>query len=211
MLHSSSAPGEQARWPRANGARARAARRIGVAMRRARGAARGYAWHRARSGDGRYRNRLIEESSMTIINKLSVRLLAITSFAALVAGAAPAHADICKNVDLAVQNNKVNKILALSMDYIFENDNQWHHEAFDDVEVASGAFKTVAWNQNLSGGEGNRLKGLVLYFQAWCGGKWSIEYASVEDTTFDNTSTCQSNSGRSYRLDLNSSDVCNLP
>jgi hypothetical protein len=148
---------------------------------------------------------------MTIINKLSLRVLAISTFVALVTAAAPASADVCKNVDLAVKNNKITKILAESMDYIFENDNVWHGEAFDDVEVAAGAFKTVAWDQNLSGGEGNRLKGLVLHFQAWCGGKWSIKFVSVEDSTFDDTSECQSFSGRSYRLDLSASDVCNLP
>jgi hypothetical protein len=148
---------------------------------------------------------------MTIINKLSWRIVAISTFAALAGAAVPASADVCKNVDLAVKNNKVNKINALSMDYIFENDNTWHTEEFGDVEVAAGAFQTVAWDQNLPGGEGNRLAGLVLHFQAWCGGKWSVKFISAEDSTFDDTSMCQSFSGRSYRLDLSSSDVCNLP
>ena len=58
------------------------------------------------------------------------------------------------------------------------------------------------------GGEGNELLGLKLHFQAWCGGKWSIEFISQEDTVFDDTSPCASFSGRSYRLDLPSSDVC---
>jgi hypothetical protein len=148
---------------------------------------------------------------MTIINKLCSRVLAISTFAALAGAAAPASADVCHRVDLAVQNNKVTKINALSIDYIFDNDNTWHSEEFDDVEVAAGAFKTVAFDQNLSGGEGNQLQGLVLHFQAWCGGKWSIKFISAEDSTFDNTSECVSYSGRSYRLDLSSSDVCNLP
>jgi len=51
----------------------------------------------------------------------------------------------------------------------------------------------VAFDRDLAGGEGNRLVGLKLHFQAWCGGTWSINFVSVEDTVFDDTSTCQSN------------------
>jgi hypothetical protein len=145
---------------------------------------------------------------MTIANKLSSHLLGITTVAALVAGATPASADICHNVDLAVQNNKNVKIRALSMEYKFTNDNVWRTEGFNNVEVAATSFRTVAFDQDLPGAEGNRLVGLKLHFQAFCGGKWSVEFVSAEDTLFDDTSTCASFSGRSYRLDLSSSDVC---
>lgn len=140
--------------------------------------------------------------------KIASRLLGLATFVALVA---PSHADTCKKVDLAIKNNKATTVRALSMEYKFANDNQWHTEAFTNVDVTSGAFKTVAFDQDLSGGEGNKLISLKLHFQAKCGGKWSKTYISTEDTVFDDTSVCQSNSNRSYRLDLNSSDVCNTP
>lgn len=145
---------------------------------------------------------------MTIANKLSSHLLGIATVVALVSGAVPASADVCHNVDLAVQNNKNVKIRALSFDYKFSNDNTWRTEGFTDTEVSAGTFKTVAFDQDLPGGEGNRLLSLRLHFQAWCGGKWSVQFTSAEDTVFDDTSNCASFSGRSYRLDLSSSDVC---
>ena len=128
--------------------------------------------------------------------------------AGVVAGIAPARADVCRHVDLAVENNKGMKIKATSMEYKFANDNVWRTEGFDDVEVSAESFRTVAFDQNLDGGEGNRLVSLKLHFQAWCGGKWSVPFVSQEDTVFDDTSECESFSGRSYRLDLPSSDVC---
>lgn len=145
---------------------------------------------------------------MSITNKLSSRLFGIVTFAALASAAVPASADVCHDVDLAVKNNKNVKINALWMEYKFANDNVWRSEGFEDVEVSAGTFQTVAFDQQLPGGEGNRLVGLKLHFKAWCGGKWSVEFVSAEDTVFDDTSACQSYSGRSYRLDLPSSDVC---
>jgi hypothetical protein len=146
--------------------------------------------------------------SMTIGSNLVSRLFTITTFVAL-AGAAPAYADTCKRVDLAVKNNKSTTIKVVSMDYKFTNDNQWRNESFPNVEVGPGAFKTVAVDQNLDGGEGNKLVALKIHFQAKCGGKWSKTLISAEDTTFDDTSPCVSNSNRSYRDDVNNSDVCN--
>jgi hypothetical protein len=146
--------------------------------------------------------------SMTIGSNLGSRLFTLTTFVALVA-VAPAYADTCKKVDLAVKNGKSTTIKALSIEYKFSNDNQWHTESFPNVEVGPGAFKTVAFDQNLDGGEGNKLVGLKLHFQAKCGGKWSKTFVSAEDVTFDDTSPCASNSNRSYRQDLSSSDVCN--
>jgi hypothetical protein len=137
------------------------------------------------------------------------RLSILATFIAATAGTGHALADECKHVDLAVQNNKATRILATSMDYKFANDNVWRNEDFNDVEVASGDFETIAIDQNLSGGEGNRLIGLRLHFEAKCGGKWSVPLLSGTDDVFDDTSVCQSFSGRSYRLDLSSSDVCN--
>lgn len=142
-----------------------------------------------------------------VTRTLVTRMLTISGLVAL--AGTPAYADTCKNVDLAVKNNKSTTIKALSMEYKFTNDNQWRSESFNNVEVGPGAFKTVASNQNLIGGEGNKLTGLKLHFQAKCGGKWSKTFVSVTDTQFDDTSNCQSNSNRSYRLDLPSSDVCN--
>jgi len=127
----------------------------------------------------------------------------------LIAAAAPARADECKHVDLAVKNNKIVEIKALSMDYLFSNDNQWRNEGFTNVIVGEGAFRTVAFDQNLAGGEGNQLLSLRLHFKAHCTSGWTGELLSVEDTDFDDTSDCVSFSGRSYRLDLPSSDVCN--
>lgn len=144
---------------------------------------------------------------MSIGTKFASRLITVSTLVAL--GAAPAGADPCKKVDLTVRNNKATTIKALSMEYKFANDNQWRSEAFNNVEVGSGAFKTVAVDQNLDGGEGNKLVSLKLHFQAKCGGKWSKTFISAEDITFDDTSPCQSNSNRSYRLDLAASDVCN--
>ena len=48
----------------------------------------------------------------------------------------------------------------------------------------------------LPGGEGNELIGLKLHFQAFCGGKWSVNLVSGVDSTFDDTSDCESFSGR---------------
>ncbi len=140
---------------------------------------------------------------MTHANKLLSPLVIVVAI-----GSSYAHADECKHVDLKVQNNKSVAIRALSMDYIFENDNVWRNEDFLSDDVLAGALHTVAYDQNLAGGEGNRLKGLKLHFKAWCNGGWTQELISQEDTVFDDTSPCESFSGRAYRLDLPGSDVC---
>jgi hypothetical protein len=145
---------------------------------------------------------------MNLADKLVRRGFTFAVTLAALAGAAPAHADVCRNVDLSVMNNKNTKIRALSMEYKFENDNEWRTQGFDNDEVAAESFEEVAADKDLAGGEGNRLVGLKLHFQAWCGGRWSVNFVSQTDTQFDDTSACQSNSGRSYRLDLPSSDVC---
>jgi hypothetical protein len=142
------------------------------------------------------------------MNNLISRLFTIGTVVAL-ASAGPAYADKCKKVDLAVKNGKSTTIRALSMEYKFDNDNQNRTESFPNVEVGPGAFKTVAADQDLDGGEGNKLVSLKLHFQAKCGGKWSKTFISAADTTFDDPSKCVSNSNRSYRLDLSASDVCN--
>lgn len=138
----------------------------------------------------------------------SISMLGVACGLVAMLAAVPARADVCHDVDLAVQNNKGMKIEALNMEYLFANDNQWRTQGFGDEEVAAGAFKTVAFDKDLAGAEGNELLSLRLHFKAWCGGKWSVEFVSVEDTDFDNTAPCASFSGRSYRLDLPSSDVC---
>ena len=128
---------------------------------------------------------------------------------ALVTAAAPARADVCKNVDINVQNHKDMKIKAKWVEYLFDNDNQWRSVKFPDVEIPANSDEvTVATNKDLAGGEGNEMLAMKLHFEAWCGGKWSVGFVSAEDTDFDITSACVSNSGRVYRIDLPSSDVC---
>ena len=137
---------------------------------------------------------------------LASHLLIVTGV--VVGLAASAHADVCRNVEFTVQNNKNTKIKATSIEYKFENDNTWRTQGFTDDEVAAFSFEAVAGGEDLTGGEGNRMIALKLHFKAWCGGKWSVPFVSQEDTQFDDTSACQSNSGRSYRIGLPSSDVC---
>jgi hypothetical protein len=122
---------------------------------------------------------------------------------------APAHADECKHVDFTLQNDKIVEIRALSMDYLFSNDNQWRNEQFANVDVPRNSFRKIAWDQNLAGGEGNEMIAMRLHFKAHCTSGWTGELISVEDTAFTDTSDCVSFSGREYRLDLPSSDVCN--
>jgi hypothetical protein len=123
-------------------------------------------------------------------------------------GLAPAHADECKKVDIQVKNNKPStKVKALKVEYKFTNDNTWRTESFSNVEVSAGALKTVASNQNLAGGEGNKLVSMKLHFQAYCGGKWSQTYVAT-DSAFDDDSKCQSNSNRAYRFDLAATAGC---
>lgn len=145
---------------------------------------------------------------MTIVHR-NLALESLVSLVSLALSSSPAAADTCKRVSLAVKNNKATTIKAIKMAYKFTNDNQERIENFPSVDVGSGAFKTVAADQNLDGGEGNKLVSLKLYFKALCGGKWSVEMVSAADTQFDDSSACQSNSNRSYRLDLAASDVCN--
>lgn len=125
------------------------------------------------------------------------------------ATATPAFADVCHKVDFGVQNNFKVKIKAISMEYAFSEDGKVRTEAFPDAEVESGKFKTVAKDQDLTGGEGYHLKSLRLHFKAWCGGKWTAELIGIDDTSFDDASTCKSNSNRSYRYDTNTKDICN--
>lgn len=141
---------------------------------------------------------------MSIRNLLSMFVVG----SMLAVAAAPAHADECKKVDFSVKNGKKATIRALAMEYKFSGDNTWRKESFPNVDVAGGAYKVIAVNQNLAGGESNKLVGLKLHFKAFCGGKWSKEFISAEDKTFDDSSQCQSNSNRSYRLDLSENDVC---
>jgi hypothetical protein len=147
------------------------------------------------------------------MSQIKSRLLSVATVMVGLASAAPAHADECKAVDISVKNAKSVKILALSVEYKFANDNTWRSEAFPNTEVDAGGFKTVATNQNLAGGEGNKLLSIKLHFKAWCGdkfgkGSWGPELVSATDSTFDDTSKCVSNSGRSYRVDVPSTDVC---
>jgi hypothetical protein len=148
----------------------------------------------------------VQNRNLTMRNKLLSSLLVAATLGFV--GVSPAIADECKKVDFQVDNNKPStKIKALKMEYKFTNDNTWRTELFSNVEVSANTLKTVATDQNLAGAEGNKLVSLKLHFQAYCGGKWSQTYVAT-DSSFDNTSVCQSNSGRQYRFDLASTAGC---
>ena len=139
-----------------------------------------------------------------------------TVLGALVVGflsmASTAGADVCQRVDIKVSNTKNTKIKATSVDYKFKEDGVVRHEAFTDSEVGAGKLKTVAFDQNLTGGEGNTLVSMTLHFQVWCGpsqtsGKW-IGNFTHEDKSFD-VAVCKSNSNQAYRVDIPNTDLCN--
>lgn len=133
-------------------------------------------------------------------------VLGLAVLSTVLAGVSPASADKCNNVNFDVKNGKTTKIKALSVEYKFVSDNTWRSEAFGNVEVGAGATKRVANSQDLADGEGERMFGLKLHFQAWCGGKWSKEFVSQVDSTFDDTTACKT--GRTYRVDVPYSNIC---
>jgi hypothetical protein len=141
--------------------------------------------------------------------RMMVQLLAAMAMTTGLSISSPARADECKRVDFGVKNNFKVKIKALKMEYLFDEDGAVRTESFADSEVDAGAFKTIAKDQNLAGGEGNHLKLLRLHFKAWCGGKWTRELVGEDDSAFDGTKVCKSNSNRSYRYDTNDADICN--
>jgi hypothetical protein len=119
---------------------------------------------------------------------------------------APASADECKSVDINVRNGKTVKIKTLTVEYRFQFDNTWRTEQIPNVEVAPGALKLVAPNQNLAGGEGHKMLGMKLHFQAFCGGKWSKEFVTQEDNDFGNDAPC--GKGRTYEVTVPNSNIC---
>ncbi len=144
-----------------------------------------------------------------IMNKNLSSIMSIIGLISILLTVPSVQADECKKVDFSVQNNKLVRIRALKMEYKFTEDGKWRTEKFANEEVDAGALKTVATDQNLAGGEGNHMYGLKLHFKARCGGEWTSKLVGVVDTTFDNTSICNSNSNRSYRYDTNTNDICN--
>src|SRR5262249_35693390 len=122
-------------------------------------------------------------NKMSIIKSLPGILIVAVVATAL--GGTTASADECK-VDINVRNGKTVKIKTLTVEYKFQYDNTWRTEQIPNVEVAAGAVQRVAANQNLAGGEGHKMLGMKLHFQAFCGGKWSKEFVTQEDKEFAN-------------------------
>lgn len=132
---------------------------------------------------------------------------AIMSFLTLCAlgTAVNAHAAVCHNVDIRVNNQGTIKILALSIEYMSVEDGNWHPEAFVNSEVPAGTLKTVAADQDLSFIEGHNMKHIKLHYKVWCGGQWSVEMTHT-DSSFSSP-TCTSHSNKSYTVDLPASAV----
>jgi hypothetical protein len=158
-------------------------------------------WHAGRNSSSTKGHH--KETTMSTITT-TFGLFAVAALAL----ATPASADDCKGIGIDVKNNKKTTIKALSVEYKFDADNTWRKEGFSNVEVSSGAFKAVANNQNLEHGQNQKLVGLKLHYKALCGGKWSKEFVSAVDSTFDDHGVCKSNNNRRYRVDLSGSDVC---
>jgi hypothetical protein len=146
------------------------------------------------------------------IGKLQSSILGIAI--AMVASVAPrtAAADVCHDVDIKVDNAKTTKILAQKLLYKFVEDGEERTLLFPDVEVGAGQFKTVASDQDLRGGEGNKMEYIQLIFKVWCGagagGTWLGPYTSVRDTEFLNP-YCDSYSDKVYVMHLPGTDLCN--
>jgi hypothetical protein len=139
------------------------------------------------------------------ITRTLPRILAVAALATA-AGSGAVSADECKAVDIKVRNGKPVKIKTLSIEYKFQYDGVWRKEGIPNVEVDTGALKLVASNQNLAGGEGHKMLGMKLHFQAWCGGKWSKEFVTQEDTEFGNDAPC--GRGRTYEVTVPASQIC---
>jgi len=139
------------------------------------------------------------------ITKILPGFITVATLATALASA-PVSADECKAVDINVRNGKTVKIKTLKVEYKFQYDNTWRTESIPNVEVAAGALKLVAASQNLAGGEGHKMLGMKLHFQAYCGGKWSKEFVTQEDNEFANAAPC--GKGRTYEVTVPFSNVC---
>ena len=139
------------------------------------------------------------------ITKVFVPRILVAAALVTAAGGAMAIADECKAVDISVDNGKTVKIKTIKVEYACQYDNTARSEQIPNVEVAAGASKLVAPNQNLAGCEGHKMLWMKLHFQAFCGGKWSKEFVSQEDKSFLNDAPC--GKGRKYTVTVPSSST----
>lgn len=125
----------------------------------------------------------------------------------LLGGAAYAYAAACQNVDFAVKNDSGAKIKALKVEYKTKQDGKWRTEQIPNVEVPNGQKVQVAENQSLQYIEGHDMTNLKLHYQQWCGSAgWSKTFTYTDSNLAD--PRCNSNSGKSYRVDLPAVDHC---
>ena len=146
------------------------------------------------------------------VNRFHSSILGIAIATGISVVPAVAVADVCKDVDIQVNNAKSTKILAQKITYKFKEDGEERTQGFNNVEVGAGQNKIVAFNKNLEGGEGNTMEYIQLTFKAWCGigaaATWVGPYTSARDTSFLNAK-CNSHSGKVYAVDIPATDVCN--
>jgi hypothetical protein len=139
------------------------------------------------------------------ITKILPRVLTVAAFATALSSAT-VSADTCKDVNLNVRNGKTVKIKTLKIEYKCMYDKTWRDESIPNVEVAAGELKLVAPKQDLAGCEGYKMLAMKLHFQAYCGGKWSKEFVTQDDTEFGNNAAC--GKGRTYEVTVPYSNVC---
>ena len=136
-----------------------------------------------------------------------VSLLSLVMALSLLGGAAYAFAGACQNVDFAVKNDSGAKIRALKIEYKTKQDGKWRTEQIPNVEVPNGQKVQVAENQSLQYIEGHDMTNLKLHYQQWCGSAgWSKTFTYTDSDLAD--PRCNSNSGKSYRVDLPAVDHC---
>ncbi len=115
-----------------------------------------------------------------------------------------AWAGSCKDVDISVKNDTGVTVDAKKIEYKTLEDGTWRTELFSNTFVTTGTTGVVATSQNLQYIEGQTMTHIKLHFNIFCpkpGGGTDVIALTHTDTTFDQAQ-CNSNSGKTYRVDL---------
>lgn len=84
-----------------------------------------------------------------MLNIKSMLVAAVAVLPALAAG--PAHADLCKQPFIVVQNDKARTIKVLKIQYFDECDQQWRTEDVPNREITSGDYTIYSDNLEYAG------------------------------------------------------------